>query len=410
MAARTGSGMPDLGSVLSAGGTAPLVPRDVAAMAAEMATAELRTLFGAHSIAPVVPKTPPAGKGKTPGKPRPPCRLSKRIKAAVVGSVPTYGLALGPPPPPLCASPPPEPVAGKKVRMSMAPFQHSEADGKGGGFAWPLADGSWAFQYPNMVLRVSKNGATRIAWAPAANPAVTGTRTHKEPNGDVVYYDPTGTFHRVEDTLIYHWCTPNVVVYQTPNGLVYHDATGMTYSGRGVAHYSQNGEVLYQGEDGVTLQRPNGEVVHWTNSGVIYRHANGITTYTAVGESEPRLLENEALGPDPYPGPPLSKQELLRLARLGGQQPAQGKPGRPDPTQQTGAAAPGAGATAADRNSLSRIAAHMAEMARHMADVSREVAAVVPQHPALVGGVPPQGAAPTSAPVTAPAVPAVPAR
>jgi len=137
---------------------------------------------------------------------------------------------------------------------------------------------------------------------------------HRSVSGHVIYHRPAGTIHQAGDTLIYHWCNPNVIVYRTPAGIVYYDTDGMTYRGHGVAHYAPNGEILYQGVGGVTRLYPNGAVTHWTSSGAIYRHADGTAFYTPTGDSQPQVLPTDGLGADPFPGPPLTMEQVLELA------------------------------------------------------------------------------------------------
>jgi len=215
--------------------------------------------------------------------------------------------------------------------MGLAPFLPAGAKGEAmpldhGGSVWPTMDGGWAFQYPDMAMRAERGGRTRIAWAepvrysmefgPSGASYHTGDRVvHRDVYGGLVYHQASGTVHAKGDTLIYHWCQPNVIVYQTPSGVVYYDDTGMTYQGSGVAHYSPDGDILYQGVGGITHQFPNGSVTHWTSSGAVYRHPDGLLTYTPVGASQPQVLDPGALGPDPFPGPPLSREEVLALAR-----------------------------------------------------------------------------------------------
>jgi hypothetical protein len=196
----------------------------------------------------------------------------------------------------------------------------------GGGSAFKLKDGGWAFQYPNMAARIDGTGSTRIAWperlfSVEMDPEgisyhANDTVIHRDVDGDLVFHQPTGTIHQKGDTIIYHWCDPNTIVYHTPTGLVYYDNDGMTFRGRGgIAYYARDGELLYEGVGGITKQSPNGAVTHWTGSGAIYVHDDGTMAYTPVGESASQPLEANALGPDPFPGPPLSEAEVLRLAK-----------------------------------------------------------------------------------------------
>lgn len=234
----------------------------------------------------------------------------------------------GPPPPPPCG-PAPQPLDSASVSMGLAPFKPIGAVGnvsatRDGGLVWKLVDGGWAFQYPDMLAHVEQDGRTLMAWAKKGlsvdmhEGGITyhhgDTVVHRDIYGRVVYDRPAGTIHQAGSTLIYHWCNPNMIIYHTPAGIVYYDSDGMTYRGHGVAHYATNGEVLYQGESGITHLYPNGAVTHWTSSGAIYRHADGMTTYTPTGESTPQVLPTDALGGDPFPGPPLTMEQVLDLA------------------------------------------------------------------------------------------------
>jgi len=239
----------------------------------------------------------------------------------------TVKLVHGPPPPPPCAAPPWN-LTSADVRMALVPFKPRGAVGRAmkmhdGGIIWKLENGGWAFQYPNMAARVV-GSKTVMAWA-KMNYAVEmdedgvsyhlgDTVVHRGVDGSLVYQRPTGTVHHVGDTLIYHWCNPNVVVYQTPSGIMYYDKDGMTYRGAGIAHYSPTGDVLYEGPSGITRMFPNGAVTHWTSSGAIYRHPDGTFLYTPTGESTPHALTADQLGPDPFPGPPLSVEQVLKYA------------------------------------------------------------------------------------------------
>jgi len=239
----------------------------------------------------------------------------------------------GPKPPPPCEPPPPKLTEGD-VNLGLAPFKPPGIIGTGyatkdGGIAWRTELGGWAYQYPDMAARVEKNGKTYMAWAKkqyAVEISSDGvsyhmgdTVVHKSYDGNFVYHQPTGSVHQDGDTTIYHFCKPNVVVYKTPSGIIYYDQTGMTYRSigagtPGIAHYSPNGDILYQGPSGVTYMKPTGDVAHWTSSGVIYRHPDGMILYTPTDMSTPRVLNTGALGKDPFPGPPLSMEEVLALA------------------------------------------------------------------------------------------------
>lgn len=216
--------------------------------------------------------------------------------------------------------------------MTLAPFRPRGVNpdslparlNKGEGLIWQLTDGGWAFQYPNMSARVEAGGRVEIAWTdPEYSVAVDAdsvsyhagnTVVHRDVNGNVIYHQPSGTMHRQGDEVIYHWCNPNVIVYQTPDGIIYYDDQGITYRGKSdLAHYSAMGEVLYQGIGGITYQKPDGSVTHWTESGVIYSHTDGVVTYTPVGESEPQVLSSGALPAEAFPGPPLTATEVLEM-------------------------------------------------------------------------------------------------
>jgi len=234
------------------------------------------------------------------------------------------------PKPPACQAPPPKLTKGD-VAMALAPFKPAGAKGKAvkmndGGSAWPLSDGGWAFQYPDMAVRMAEDGSTRIVWAKPAYAVeyddsgisyhVGRNVVHRDTNGDLTYQQPTGTMHQEGSTLVYHWCNPNVIVYQTPNGFVYYDDLGMTYRsmGKDVTHYTWNGEVLYQGAGGVTRQSADGTVTHWTDAGAVFRHNDGSVTYTATGERASKPLAMGDLGPDPFPGPELTAQDVMTLS------------------------------------------------------------------------------------------------
>lgn len=260
-----------------------------------------------------------------------------QIKVAVVATVAPIIVTTTPPPPtrhlpkpPKCASAPPKMTSGE-ARMSLAPFKPPGAQGKGiktedGGTAWPTEDGGWAFQYPDMALRMATDGTTRIVWnkpAYAVEYDETGISyhvgqnvVHRDVNGDLTYQQPTGTMHQEGSTLVYHWCNPNVIVYQTPDGFVYYDDMGMTYRsmGKDVTHYTWSGQVLYQGAGGVTRQDPDGQVTHWTDAGAVYRHPDGSVSYTPVGESTSSALAVSDLGADPFPGAPLTTEDVMRLS------------------------------------------------------------------------------------------------
>merc|ERR1719428_138266 len=227
--------------------------------------------------------------------------------------------------------------------MALAPFKPSgrytqPASTADGGSAWPLKDGGWAFQYPDMAVRMSDDGNTRIVWAKPAYAVeyddsgisyhVGDNVVHRDVNGDITYHQPTGTMHQEGSTLVYHWCNPNVIVYQTPAGFVYYDDMGMTYRsyGKDVTHYTWSGEVLYQGAGGVTRQGTDGTVTHWTDAGAVYRHSDGSVYYTPIGESESKTLSMSELGPDPFAGKELTTEDVMRMSEpSAGPAPAEAK-------------------------------------------------------------------------------------
>lgn len=247
---------------------------------------------------------------------------------------PTLPPRLGPPTPPKCSAAPAD-LLNEHVQTALAPNKPEGASAepvhiRDGGLAWPLADGGWAFQYPKMALRMDKKGQNlRAAWAGEGGaPAyaveyneygyqyhVGNTVVSHEANGDLVYHQPSGTVRQEGDLLTYHWCDPNIIVYQTPSGVVYYDDQGLTYQGdTGVAHYGANGVTLYQGAGGVTAQQPDGSVTHWTREGAIYHHVDGSMYYTPTGESQSHVLSPVELGPDPFPGPPLTVDQIIAMA------------------------------------------------------------------------------------------------
>lgn len=194
----------------------------------------------------------------------------------------------------------------------------------GKGIMWKLQGGGWAFQYPDMSARVDKNGRTEIAWGgPRYSVAMDDkgityhsneTVVHRDVDGGLVYHTPFGTMHQTGDEVVYHWCHPNVIVYQKKDGFVYYDDLGITYRGlHDVAHWSRNGEILYQGAGGITRQRPDGTVTHWTEAGAVYSHADGTVSYVAEGDTEPHQVSSDALGPEQFPGPPLTAKQVLDM-------------------------------------------------------------------------------------------------
>lgn len=241
---------------------------------------------------------------------------------------------LGPPLPPQCAPEPPE-LKNEHVETALAPNRPENSKPnpvalKDGGLAWPLNDGGWAFQYPTTALRMDSEGNLRAAWkGEAGAPAyavqyneygyeyhIGSTVVSHEANGDLVYHQPSGTVRQEGDLITYHWCDPNVIVYQTPSGVVFYDDNGMTYKGEaGIAQYQADGNVLYQGLGGVTQQKPDGSVIHWTKEGVVYHRPDGSMGYTFTGSNKTELLMPVDLPPEPYPGPPLTADQVIAMAR-----------------------------------------------------------------------------------------------
>mmetsp|Transcript_99437 Transcript_99437/g.186828 ORF Transcript_99437/g.186828 Transcript_99437/m.186828 type:complete len:451 (+) Transcript_99437:92-1444(+) len=232
------------------------------------------------------------------------------------------------PKPPACPAPLPE-LTNNDLGLALAPYKPADRTSekaiklRDGGLAWPLRNKGWYFQYPDMVLRMRKDGSTSIRWTNPlyavdydANGIVyyTGrSKVHRTISNDVLYQDPSGTVREEGDSLIYHWCAPNAIVYQTPVGTAYYDDGGVTFrsgTGTDVTHYAATGEVLYQGAGGITRHDVDGNVTHWTRAGAIFQHANGNLTYTPTGETAPRPLDTGALGPDPFPGPALTADDL----------------------------------------------------------------------------------------------------
>jgi len=316
----------------------PFVPMDVGAafqpLAVPLAASHANMLYGPAPpppppVAPCPPPPPPPpGMVLAPAAPPPPVPLPP------LPPTPTLPPRLGPPTPPKCSAAPSE-LKNEHVQTALAPNKPEGATAEAvhirdGGLAWQLADGGWAFQYPKMALRMDKNGQNlRAAWAGEGGaPAyaveyneygyqyhVGNTLVSHEANGDLVYHQPTGTVRQEGDLLTYHWCDPNIIVYQTPSGVVYYDDQGLTYQGdTGVAHYGANGDTLYQGAGGVTAQKPDGSVTHWTREGAIYHHPDGSMTYTPTGESHSHVLSPVELGPDPFPGAPLTVDQIIAMA------------------------------------------------------------------------------------------------
>lgn len=279
---------------------------------------------------------PPAMGPSTPAPPLPAPAGSTTGAAAPLTSVaPSLGTAApapagppvrrGPPPPPACAAAPPHP----DVAAEMAPATPPGASGAGiethdGGTAWPLQGGGWAFQYPEMAVRMEL-GTTHIAFAKPSYLVEyndTGISYHvgdsvvrRGTDGDLSFQQATGTVHQEGDTLVYHWCNPNMIVYQTPTGIVYYDDDGMTYRGEnGITHYAASGDIVYQGPGGVTHQKPDGTVAQWTEAGAVYQHQDGSLSYTPVGTATSMAMGTSLLGPDPFPGPPLTAEAAMALA------------------------------------------------------------------------------------------------
>jgi hypothetical protein len=235
------------------------------------------------------------------------------------------------PRPPACAAAPKKLTKGD-VAMALAPFKPAGAQGKAvktkdGGSAWPLQDGGWAFQYPDMAVRMQQDGATKIVWNKPAYAVeydesgisyhVGDNVVHRDTNGDLTYQQPTGTMHQEGQTLVYHWCNPNVIVYETPNGLVYYDDLGMTYRslGKDITHYTWSGDVLYQGAGGVTRQSVDGTVTHWTDAGAVFRHPDGSVSYTPLGErtSQP-LSVSDMAAESPFLGKTLTAEDVMQMS------------------------------------------------------------------------------------------------
>lgn len=320
-AARAGIDVPDaagnpmLHTVLRESGAAPLIPGGLADKAAALAWAHLGRV-GA------LPGNPPMPAPTWPLRAPPPA-------PAPTPAPPAAAPRLGPPPPPPCA-PAPRELEEADVRIGLAPFRpNGAAPGSSQplpdkGVIWPLKDGGWAFQYPDMMARLGKNGHVQIAWADPRYSVQMDDNgisyhskdqvVHRLTTGVVVYHQPSGTMHWSGSEVIYHWCNPNVIIYQTPSGIVYYDDEGLTYRGpQDLVHYASNGEVVYQGVGGITRQLPDGSVTHWTEAGALYRHADGIVTYTAVGETQSQALAPGLLPPEPFPGPPLTAEQVLEM-------------------------------------------------------------------------------------------------
>jgi len=386
--------------VLGMDGGAPVVTSALAKRAADLAYNAMSEMFGGAAAKAAV-------SGGTPN-----------VTANAMNTT-NSTVRLGPAKPPACAAPP-RPLEKADVQMAMAPFRPPGSVGepmpmKGGGQAWKLEDGGWSFQYPDMVARQDENGATRMAW-PEANYAISYDRDgisyhngdtviHRDISGDVVIHQPSGTVHQEGQTIIYHWCTPNVVVYHTPTGIVYYDDEGMTFRGAGgTAHYASTGEVLYQGPGGVTRQSPDGqEITHWTESGVIYRHGDGSLTYTPEGESEPKALLPGALGPDPFPGPPMTVEDVTKLAQSAAWQ--------PNGPAETAASLATAGSITARENQASALrAAEESEAAAQVQAAATGVPVGESQQattPAPGGAISPVYAVPVE-PVSQPMIPPLP--
>lgn len=312
------AGAPLASPSVGPGGNASVsAPAPAVAHAVGGATGAVDNVTGAWSPAP----------GPSPG----PARLPQMSTPSPLPATP---LVRKVPPPPQCAAPPP-PLEHEHVAISLPPFKPQGAKGKAvatkdGGKAWPLEGGGWAFQYPDMAVRMEDGGSTQIVWAEPAYSVeydesgisyhVGSSVVHHDINGDVMYQQPTGTVHQEGNTLVYHWCNPNVLVYQTPFGIMYYDDGGITYrsaSGDHLTHLTAYGEALYQGAGGVSRQGPDGTLTHWTNAGAVFRHADGTFSYTPVGETNPEPLDMSALGPDPFPGPPMTSEQVLEMAMRG---------------------------------------------------------------------------------------------
>lgn len=312
---------------LGAGGLAPLVPPDLAERAADLAANQMHHIFPDFPGLDHILTDPKLALAPAPGPAPAPAPVT-----AAIGDKPTLPPPRrGPPKPPVCA-PEPHQLQKADVQMSMLPFRPKGAVGEArsmpdGGTAWKLENGGWSFQYPDMAARLEPNGQSRMAWPDkkyAIETSPEGVSYHKDStvihrgvDGDLVYHTPSGTMHQHGDTVIYHYCEPNTIVYHTPSGLVYYTNEGMTYRGSaGLAHFSREGDVDYQGVGGITRQDPNGVVTHWTNSGTIRYDHDGSIMYTPVGEAQPHAVSPDTLGPDPFPGPPLTNDQLEGLVKV----------------------------------------------------------------------------------------------
>lgn len=354
----------DTAAVLEGTGEAPLVPPALADRAAELAAKAIDGIFPGL-LKPVV---------AAPPGPAPAPAAAPAPGPAAMNALPPR---LGPPRPPVCAVPPRE-LTAADAQMALPPFRPAGATGvpklaEDGASVWQLKDGGWAFQYDDMAARIGGDQVTSIAW-PAEKYAVRmdpngisyhkgQTVIHRGVDGDLVYHQPTGTIHQEGDTVIYHWCNPNLVVYHTPSGIIYYDNDGMTYRGNGgLAHYARDGDLTYQGVGGVTRHAPDGTVTHWTDAGAVFQHPDGSLTYTPVGEKESYALAPDLLGPDPFPGPPLTEEQVLLLAK---------EAQLPD---HTGPAADAAVAAAGAANAAHTAETHAMDVEDAYEDAKREAA------------------------------------
>lgn len=308
-------------------GAAPLVPADLAEKAAQLA---YQHLFAGQTATLNVPAA--AGAAGAAGAPaQESTTIWPMLTTPTTTSNPMMDAVaprLGPPKPQACPEAPPVLTHDDVLKVSapfkppMAGFDSQPYRAKDNSTIWPLMDGGWAFQYPDMYAHVDKNGKLEVAWGEAEYAVAMeddrvsyhskNMAVHKDAYGTVVFHQPKGTIHQRGEETIYHWCEPNIIIYQTPSGVVYYDDQGMTFRGQSdLAHYAANGDVIYQGVGGITYQKHDGSVTHWTEAGALYRHLDGSLSYTPVGESKSLPMEASALPPDPFPGPPMTAEQVL---------------------------------------------------------------------------------------------------
>lgn len=221
------------------------------------------------------------------------------------------------------------------------PFTSSYPNGlprpmHGGGWATPLADGSWNLGWKDLSIKVSKHGA-RFGWDrtnaddyiveydPTEVRWHIGQQVISRTRGGLVYHQPDGFVSINKTGIVYHFCNPNLIIYATQAGTMYYSADGLTYRGdKGVVHYAPSGEVVYQGVEGITRNSPDGTITHWTPVGVLYSHPDGTVDYTPVGESKPRPM---IITPVPPVEPQAAPPEVAP-------QPAAAQPAPPPPAAQ----------------------------------------------------------------------------